>query len=81
MGLHWNDSREIAEELYDNHPTVHPLSVLFTDLHDWIVNLPNFDDNPEISTEKHLEAIQMIWYQEWKMDNADAPDPYNFQKK
>ena len=80
MAWDWYSTREIAEELYDLHPNVHPLSVRFTDLHQWIVDLDDFNGDPEASTEGHLEAIQMIWYEEWKEDNPDADDPYDFSR-
>jgi FeS assembly protein IscX len=64
MGLKWNDSREIAIVLADSHPDVNPQYVRFTDLHRWICELPDFDDDPERSGEKILEAIQMAWLEE-----------------
>ena len=81
MGLKWSNIREIAEELFDERPELHPLGIRFTDLHQWITELDDFDDDPEGSTEKHLESIQMIWYEEWKDEYPDAEDPYNFRKK
>ena len=80
MGLKWTNAREIAEELYDEQPDTHPLSIRFTDLHQWIVDLDEFDDNPDDSTEGHLETIQILWYEEWKEDNPDADDPYDFRR-
>ena len=79
MGFKWTNSREIAEEIYDEYPDTNPLSVRFTDLHSWVVALDDFDDDPQASKEGHLEAIQMIWYEEWKEDNPDADDPYDFR--
>ena len=67
MGLKWTDTREIAIALAEAHPEVSPLSVRFTDLHQWVMDLPGFDDVAEHSGEKILEAIQMAW-----MDEADA---------
>ena len=64
MGLKWTDTREIAIELSEAHPDVDPLSVRFTDLHQWVMGLPDFDDKPERSGEKILEAIQMAWIEE-----------------
>jgi FeS assembly protein IscX len=43
---------------------VAPLTVRFTDLHRWVCELPGFDDDPERSNEKVLEAIQMAWLDE-----------------
>ena len=69
MSWRWNDVREIGETLYEKFPDTDPLSVRFTDLHRWVCELPEFEDDPEKSTEKTLEAIQMVWYEEWKFDN------------
>jgi FeS assembly protein IscX len=31
-----------------------------------VVGLEGFDDDPKMSNEPKLEAIQMAWYEEWK---------------
>jgi FeS assembly protein IscX len=64
MGLKWKDSREIAIALADAHPDVDPKYIRFTDLHRWICELPDFDDAPDRSGEKILEAVQMAWLDE-----------------
>ena len=64
MGLKWTDTREIAIVLSETYPDVNPLNVRFTDLHQWVLQLPDFDDAPERSGEKILEAIQMTWMDE-----------------
>ena len=64
--LTWNDPEGIALALIAKFPDVDPLTVRFTDLHRSIVELPDFHDNPQASTEGKLEAIQMAWYEEWK---------------
>lgn len=64
MGLKWTDSIDIAIELEDAHPDVDPQYVRFTDLRDWVMALDEFDDDPEHSGEKILEAIQMAWIDE-----------------
>ncbi len=64
--LTWDDTENIALELLENHPDTDPLQVRFTDLHKWIVELDDFADDPQKSTEGKLEAIQMAWYEEWK---------------
>jgi FeS assembly protein IscX len=64
MGLKWTDTREIAIELSEKFPDVNPMSVRFTDLHKWVMELEDFDDMPEHSGEKILEAIQMAWMDE-----------------
>lgn len=62
--MKWTDVNDIAIELVDTHPDVDPLSVRFTDLRDWVMALPEFDDDPEHCGEKILEAIQMAWLDE-----------------
>jgi FeS assembly protein IscX len=61
MGLKWTDSLDIAIELDEAHPDIDPRTIRFTDLHQWVCELPDFDDAPERSGEKILEAIQMAW--------------------
>ena len=62
--MKWTDVNDIAIELCDAHPDVDPLTVRFTDLRQWVMNLPGFDDDPERCGEKVLEAIQMAWMDE-----------------
>ncbi len=64
MSLKWTDSLDIAIELDEAHPDVDPQYVRFTDLHRWVCELEEFDDDPERSNEKILEAIQMSWIEE-----------------
>jgi len=64
MGLKWVDSLDIAIELDETHPDIDPSAVRFTDLREWVVALDDFDDDPEHSGEKILEAIQMAWIEE-----------------
>ena len=62
--MKWNDINTIAEALYDKFPDTDPLTVRFTDLHNWIVNLDGFDDDHSRGGEKALEAIQAAWIDE-----------------
>jgi FeS assembly protein IscX len=64
--MNWNDFRDIGELLFAKNGKLNPLSVRFTDLHKWVLELENFDGKPEGSNEKILEAIQMAWYEEWQ---------------
>ncbi len=64
-GLTWDHIDDIAISLYEAHPDVDPLTIRFTDMHQWITELPNFGDDPAKSTEGKLEAIQMAWLDEW----------------
>lgn len=64
MILKWVDSLEIAIELDETHPDVDPKFVNFVDLRQWVVDLEDFDDDPDHSGERILEAIQLAWIQE-----------------
>ena len=80
MGLKWSDYRPLGEKLYDRFPDLHPLSIRFTDLHRWVTELDDFDDVPGKSTEGTLEAIQMVWYEEWQEDHDPSADPYRYDR-
>ncbi len=64
MSLKWIDSLDIAIELDEIHPEIDPRTVNFVDLRDLVLTLPDFDDDPEHTGEKILEAIQMAWIDE-----------------
>ena len=62
--LKWTDSEDIAIVLHERFPDLDPLTVRFTDLHQWVCELADFDDDPKASNESRLEAIQMAWLEE-----------------
>jgi FeS assembly protein IscX len=62
--MKWTDVQQIAVALYDKYPDIDPQYVRFTDLHQWVTELDGFSDDPERSSEKILEAIQMAWMEE-----------------
>jgi len=62
--MKWTDIHDIAIELADAHPDVDPTAIRFTDLHNWVVDLPEFDDDHQRGGEKVLEAIQQAWIDE-----------------
>lgn len=62
--MKWTDIQDIAVELCETHPDVDPETVRFTDLRQWVIDLPGFDDDPKRSGEKILEAIQQAWIDE-----------------
>ncbi|MHC5210178.1 MAG: Fe-S cluster assembly protein IscX [Planctomycetota bacterium] len=62
--MSWTDTEEIAYRLTQARPDVDPLTVRFTDLHQWVLELPGFIGDPKKSGEKILEAIQMAWLDE-----------------
>ena len=62
--MKWTDVNHIAIDLVNVYPEVNPLTVRFTDMREWVMGLPEFDDDPERCGEKILEAIQMAWLDE-----------------
>jgi FeS assembly protein IscX len=65
----WSDAEDIGIGLYEKYPDIDPLTVRFTDLREKVLELEGFDDDPKVSNEPKLEAIQMAWYEEWKEDH------------
>lgn len=62
--MRWTDIHDIAIALEDHYPTQDIFQVRFTDLWQWVQDLPDFNDDPKKCNEKILEAIQMAWSQE-----------------
>jgi len=62
--MRWTDINEIAIELEEKYPNVDNVNLRFTDLHKWVMELEGFEDDPNNSNEKILEAIQMAWIEE-----------------
>ena len=62
----WSDAEEIGIQLSEKYPDTDPLTVRFTDLHKWVVELEGFSGDAQESSEGKLEAIQMAWYEEYK---------------
>ena len=64
--LDWDSPEDIGILLADKFPETDPLSIRFTDLHKWVLELPGFAGDPKLSNEGKLEAIQMAWLEEYK---------------
>lgn len=62
--MKWTDINDLAIELAETHPDVDPKKVNFVDLMNWVLQLPDFDDDPKHCGEKVLEAIQQAWIDE-----------------
>ncbi|UDG82990.1 Protein IscX [Candidatus Vallotia lariciata] len=57
----WTDTHNIAMALIALYPDINPQYIRFTDLHRWVITLDDFDDEPNKSSERILEAIQLAW--------------------
>lgn len=64
MSLKWTDIQDIAIELEEARPDADIVYLRFTDLWQWVQELPDFDDDPNKCNEKVLEAIQAAWIEE-----------------
>ena len=62
--MKWTDSRDIAIALLEKYPEQDPKTLNFVDLRNWVLELPEFSDDPQRSGERILEAIQMAWIEE-----------------
>ena len=64
MKIKLSDIIEIAIGLNEAYPEIDHQWISFPDLHQKICGLENFEDDPQNSNEKILEAIQMAWMDE-----------------
>ena len=62
--LYWDDPYPIALALMERHPGVNPLTVSWETLHGWVIELPQFADDPRLTGVYLLEDIQQEWYEE-----------------
>ncbi|AKX45924.1 hypothetical protein AKN87_11735 [Thiopseudomonas alkaliphila] len=62
--MKWVDVQEIAIQLSDLHEEIDPRYINFVKLRQLVLELPEFEDDPERSGERVLEAIQAAWIEE-----------------
>lgn len=62
--MKWTEVQEIGIQLAEAHPQVDPARLNFVDLMQWVIALPEFDDDPKHCGERILEAIQQAWIDE-----------------
>jgi FeS assembly protein IscX len=71
--IEWADHEDIAMKLYDRFGEEFDESkiyrIRFTELLDWILDIPNFNGTREQSNEAHLEQVQAKWVYEWRDNN------------
>jgi len=70
--LFWADDYAIAIALKKQHPDVDPLQVDWNTLHQWIIDLPDFIDDPTVTAIYLLENIQREWYEEVAANESTA---------
>jgi FeS assembly protein IscX len=71
--IHWSDHEDIAMKLYerfgDDFSESKIYRVRFTELLEWVLEIPNFKGTREECTEGHLEMRQAQWVYEWRDNN------------
>ena len=58
MKLKWTDSIDIAILLEEKFPDKDNVNLRFTDLHKWILDLEEFEDNPESSNKIIFQNLE-----------------------
>ncbi len=70
LPINWTDYEDIAMKLYerfgDEFGEKQIYRIRFTDLLEWILEIPEFVGTREDSNEGHLEMIQSQWVYEWR---------------
>ena len=68
--INWADHEDIAMKLYerfgDSFDESKIYRIRFTDLIEWVLEIPHFAGKREDCTEGHLEMIQSGWVYEWR---------------
>jgi FeS assembly protein IscX len=62
--MKWTDSREIAQALAEKHPNIDPNLIRSSQLRVWVMELNQFNDEPDLCNDKILETIQANWIEE-----------------
>ncbi len=74
LPISWPDHEDIAMALYERFGSEFDESkiyrIRFTDLVEWILEIPNFSGKREDCTESHLEQIQARWVYEHRDNQA-----------
>ena len=71
--IKWADHEDKAMKLYERFGETFNESkiyrIRFTELLEWILEIPTFEGKREDSSENHLEQIQAKWVYEWRDNN------------
>lgn len=71
--IQWTDFEDIAMKLYerfgDDFDESKIYRIRFTELIEWVLEIPNFAGTREACNEGYLEMIQAQWVYEWRDNN------------
>jgi FeS assembly protein IscX len=62
--LTWEDSFAVARALSKMNPGINLEEVSLMMIYHWTLELPGFEDDPELANDGILEAIYQEWYEE-----------------
>lgn len=62
--LHWESTYEIVLALCEMYPKADIENIGLDQLHQYVVTLPNFADDPALANEGILSEILREWYEE-----------------
>ena len=60
----WDDTYAIVKMLQSLYPNVSIENVTLKDIYDWTIQLPGFDDDPQMSNDTVLLCIYTEWFEE-----------------
>jgi FeS assembly protein IscX len=70
LPIKWSDHEDVAIKLYDKFGDEFTeqkiYRVRFTELIEYVLEIPNFEGKREDCSEGHLEQIQAKWVYEWR---------------
>ena len=69
MGLKWTDTLDIAIALDEVHADVDPRYVNFVDLRVWVLELPEFDDDPRTPAKR---SSRLSRWRGWKSGSEEV---------
>ena len=68
--IKWSDYEDIAIKLYERFGDAFDegkiYRIRFTELLEWILQIPGFEGKREEANEGHLEMVQSSWVYEWR---------------
>ena len=62
--ISWDDSYTIAQELIKKYPNVRLDEVSLNMILEWTLDIPDFDDDPDMVNDEILLSILQEWYEE-----------------
>ncbi|MFK7904607.1 MAG: Fe-S cluster assembly protein IscX [Chitinophagales bacterium] len=73
LPIFWKDHEDIAIKLYERFGSEFTQGkiyrIRFTDLIEWVLEIPSFEGTRDNCSEGHLEQIQAKWVYEWREEN------------